>query len=88
MKQIVGYERKTGSMVAENGKTINYDNIVLHVLSDEDIKVIGKSAAFVKVPSKLFPLPFLSDVKSLLGKEVFFNYSLDATPRLLGVNIK
>ena len=74
----IGYERKTGEF-EKDGKTLNYDNIVLHCLSDEcgdDFVGIGKGISF-KFKAQNFRTTPSVPVSDLVGKaiEVVFDVS-------------
>lgn len=50
MIQIVGFQRKEGNFVDPNGRTVQYDNILLFYVSDVVRDVVGYSVGEIKIP--------------------------------------
>lgn len=59
MTKLVGYETKKGTFSGDNGKLIEYDNVILHCIGSDNPNVIGCSAFEQKIKSK--------DIVSILG---------------------
>lgn len=51
-KEIVGIEQKKGTFTAEDGRVIDYDNVYLHLLGQND-NVNGSAVSVLKVKSEL-----------------------------------
>lgn len=100
LMKIVGYAHKCGSFTDENKRTIDYDNIVLDVITDVPLEgdAVKEQGGFhcssVKIKASqlrsIFPpeVHQISDLNNWLNKEINLEYSLlGAKPVLCGIRL-
>lgn len=81
VKEIVGLEQKKGTFENEAGQTVAFDNVYLHLLS-ENPKVAGRAVSCLKVKSALAD-------GLLVGDFITLNYDTrkDGTPYLCSIEV-
>lgn len=68
----VGYEKRVGTFTdKETKKTIEYDNVLLHVLHSDSANVVGQSCEVVKVNSRRATFKGCKTLDDLIGKEIY-----------------
>lgn len=71
MTILKGYERKTGSFTNKiTGENIEYDNYVIHYVTDEREEVTGWYAQNIKCKAKSFQIVGAKSIDDLLEKEI------------------
>ena len=75
---LVGYKHSEGNCVIE-GKSIDYNNVNLFIITDSDPSVTGFSAQTQKIKHKDFEtitgLKCIDDLSQWLDKEIIFDWS-------------
>lgn len=78
MTKIIGLKQSKGNFTTE-GKTIDYNNIMLYVITDADSSVLGMTASEIKIKVENFEKITgykLESMPELLDKQVSLNYIL------------
>lgn len=99
--KLVGYAHKEGKFKNDAGEQIEFDNLVLDVITDtpvegDNVKAQhGFHCSTLKIKFAQFRTLFPPEVKSLsdldtwCGKEIQLDYSLlGSKPQLCGINLK
>ncbi len=78
MIKCIGYIRKSGNFKDDSGKSIDYDNIILYLISDENDGVVGFESTQLKIKAASFEklCPGLYSVNDLLDQTISLDYSL------------
>lgn len=88
MFECTGIQQKKGSFQDDHGKTIDYDNVLIFYLTDENPEVLGFMTKELKVSKRIVhPIGF-EDWEDLIGKQIGFHYNIfTGTPKLDGVEL-
>lgn len=79
MIKLVGYERKTGNMVnKQTAEVIEWDNYVLHYITDERPEVKGVFADNVTAKVEGLQLHGCKTIDEALNKQVMFGMDMTA----------
>lgn len=73
MIKCVGYNFSSGRF-EKDGKSFDYDNIVIYYVTDSNPSVFGLESGVLKVKRSEFPRMCTSDVSDLLDKEISLDY--------------
>lgn len=76
MVKVIGYETKKGTFSNEKtGEVIDYDNINIYTITDQNKNVVGCSSSSIKIKSKEFEaITGCKSPNDLIDKEVMLNY--------------
>lgn len=77
MVKVIGYEIKKGTFTNDKtGELIDYDNINLHTITDQNTNVVGCSSSILKIKSKEFERITGHKIPNdLINKEVTLSYT-------------
>lgn len=54
MTKVIGIKDSCGKFTSKEGKEINYDNLVLYVITDSDPNVLGMTSSEIKIKKSNF----------------------------------
>ena len=76
MVKVIGYELKKGSFTSDKtGEQIDYDNVMLHTITDQYKNIVGSGSSVLKIKSSEFEkITGLKTPDALLDKEVRLDY--------------
>ena len=75
MIKCVGYAFKSGSFEDEKGKKLEYDNVMLYYVSDNNFDVFGLETGVVKVKRSDWPKLCVLPVEDLRDQQLQFDYA-------------
>ena len=88
MLECTGIQEKKGSFENDKGKTIDYDNVMIYYISDEEPSVIGFISKELKVSKRQVDALNFEDWEELIGKQIEFRFNIfGSAPKLSGVAI-
>jgi hypothetical protein len=88
MIECVGLQSKSGSFVDTTGKTIDYDNVIIYYVADDNPDVTGYFARELKVSRSRVNKINFADWSDIIGKQLELAYNIYGNaPRLTGVKI-
>ena len=77
MYKLLGYENKTGSFKnKDTGEFIQYDNYVLHFVTDERAEVKGLFCGSAKTKREDLIFMGFNSLEEVLGQEVIFGFDM------------
>lgn len=87
MIKVMGYQRKKGDFVSEDGRKVEYDNIELYVFTDEAQEVTGYFCDTLKLPFKETSFLGVNNVSELINREIALDYKVFGlkVPKLVAV---
>lgn len=78
--KIIGIEHKEGSFMNEkSGDVVNYNNYVLHYLTDERPNVVGQYAGHSSVKANKVQLRGFNHIDETLNRNVIFGFDMTST---------
>ncbi len=88
MIECIGIQEKSGKFEADNGKTVEYDNVMIYYITDDNPEVCGYYGKEQKVSKlRVEPINF-REWTELIGKRIEFVFNVFGNaPRLTGVKI-
>lgn len=89
MIKVMGWRRKKGDFVSEDGRKVTYDNVELYVFTNEVPEVNGFFCDTVKVPFKEESLIGTKNFSDLLNQEIELVYQVFGVrePKLTAVRL-
>ena len=77
MYKLLGYENKAGDFTnKQTGELIQYDNYVLHFVTDERTEVKGLFCGSAKTKREKLQFMGFKTLDDILGKEVIFGFDM------------
>lgn len=88
MYECVGITEKAGSFTDEKGRNVEYDNVLIYFVTDENPEVMGFMVREQKCSKKRVAMANFDNWNQLVGKQFEFVYNIfGAVPTLSGVRI-
>lgn len=89
MIKVMGFQRKQGDFIAEDGRKVQYDNVELYVFTDEAQDVTGYFCDTLKLPFKTESFVGVNNVSELINREISLEYKVFGMkiPKLVAVHV-
>lgn len=79
MTKVIGIKDSKGNFISKEGKSIDYDNLVLYVITDSDPNVLGMTSSEIKIKKSNFEKITsisVAEYPSLIDKQVSLAFAL------------
>ncbi len=74
MLKCVGYEFKVGAFEDDKGRSIAYDNVILHYMSNANPNVVGTECGQLKIKREQFAKVCALPAQDLIDKDLYVEY--------------
>lgn len=79
MTKVIGIKDSKGNFTSKEGKSIDYDNLVLYVITDSDPNVLGMTSSEIKIKKSNFEKITsisVAEYPNLIDKQVSLSFVL------------
>lgn len=88
MIECIGIQKRKGSFEDDKGRTVEYDNVMIYFVTNDNNEIQGFYGKELKVNTKQVEKINFQEWEQIIGKVIDFHYNMFGTaPKLDGIKI-